>query len=52
MQLKIKEWNLKEEFHFDFRTEPREVSVKGKFTNIKDIEIEIKKNMLKQLEEE
>ena len=37
---------------FDFRTEPREVSVKGKFTNIKDIEIEIKKNMLKQLEEE
>nr|WP_253805132.1 hypothetical protein [Fusobacterium pseudoperiodonticum] len=37
---------------FNFRTEPREVSVKGKFTNIKDIEIEIKKNMLKQLEEE
>ncbi|WP_336009721.1 hypothetical protein [Fusobacterium polymorphum] len=37
---------------FNFRTELREVSVKGKFTNIKDIEIEIKKNMLKQLEEE
>jgi len=37
---------------FNFRTELREVSVKGKFTNIKDIETEIKKNMLKQLEEE
>ena len=35
---------------FNFRTELREVSVKGKFTNIKDIETEIKKNMLKQLE--
>ena len=37
---------------FNFRTELREVSVKGKFTNIKNIETEIKKNMLKQLEEE
>ena len=37
---------------FNFRTELKEASVKGKFTNIKDIETEIKKNMLKQLEEE